>query len=71
MAGSSSLSGADVGHPAPGLKNHPSVASLAWSYYDRFVAHANHLICHPITKYLSRDEADKSGNCPAGFVVIM
>jgi hypothetical protein len=36
MVGSSS-SGADVGHPAPGLKNQPSVANLIWSY-DRFAA---------------------------------
>ncbi|KAJ8581687.1 stem cell self-renewal protein Piwi [Rhizopogon salebrosus TDB-379] len=31
------IMGADVGHPAPGLKNQPSVASLVWSY-DRFAA---------------------------------
>jgi hypothetical protein len=36
MAGSSSLSGADVGHLTPGLKMRPSVASLTWSY-DRLV----------------------------------
>jgi hypothetical protein len=35
MAGS--LSGADVGHPALGLKNQPSVAGLIWSY-DHFAA---------------------------------
>jgi hypothetical protein len=37
MVGSSSLSGADVGHLTPGLKNQPSVASLVWSY-DSFAA---------------------------------
>jgi hypothetical protein len=42
------VSGADVGHPAPGLKNQPSVASLVWSY-DRFAARyeATMLIQHP------------------------
>ncbi|KAG1749019.1 ribonuclease H-like domain-containing protein [Suillus paluster] len=29
------IMGADVGHPAPGMKNQPSVASLVWSY-DRY-----------------------------------
>ncbi|KAJ8595758.1 hypothetical protein M405DRAFT_806508, partial [Rhizopogon salebrosus TDB-379] len=38
----------DAGHPAPGLKNQPSVASLVWSY-DRFAARyeATMLIQHP------------------------
>jgi hypothetical protein len=42
------VSGADVGHPAPGLKNQRSVASLVWSY-DRFAARyeATMLIQHP------------------------
>jgi eukaryotic translation initiation factor 2C len=37
-------------------------------FFPRNRCVASRLICHPITDHLSRDEADKSGNCPAGFV---
>ncbi|KAJ8580624.1 hypothetical protein M405DRAFT_33928, partial [Rhizopogon salebrosus TDB-379] len=55
------IMGTDVGHPAPGLKNQPSVASLIRSY-NRFAARyeAMILIQHPCQ--------EKSTSCANSFM---
>ncbi|KAJ8580446.1 hypothetical protein M405DRAFT_938749, partial [Rhizopogon salebrosus TDB-379] len=49
------IMGADVGQPAPGLKNQPSVASLVW-LYDQKIDELRTLVYRAVDKFGNRNK---------------